>query len=90
MLPEFTFPTVMYGIEILLCAFMCALTLMQAFRPRIPQNPAPPEGFAGSGWFCRASLHIQCHFNYLLRGMSTPMALDIVERRLKTRGPEGV
>jgi hypothetical protein len=32
MLPEFSFPTVMYGIEILLCAFVCALTLM-IFRP---------------------------------------------------------
>src|SRR5665647_599082 len=32
MLPEFSFPTVMYGIEILLCAFVCALTLM-SFGP---------------------------------------------------------
>src|ERR1019366_8075911 len=32
MLPEFSFPTVMYGIEILLFAFVCALTLM-IFRP---------------------------------------------------------
>jgi hypothetical protein len=28
MLPEFSLPTVMYGIEILLFAFVCALTLM--------------------------------------------------------------
>src|SRR5260370_597701 len=28
MLPEFSFPTVTYGIEILLCALVCALTLL--------------------------------------------------------------
>jgi len=27
-LPEFSFPTVMHGIEVLLCEFVCALTLM--------------------------------------------------------------
>src|ERR1039458_1437706 len=57
MLPEFSFPTVMYGIKILLCAFVCGftLTLMRPYEVALSVNfddrtwqPLPP---------CRQFLH---------------------------------
>src|ERR1035437_4487961 len=53
MLPEFSFPTVMYGIEILLCAFVCVLPrlyiqppilepFLSFFPSRATGRPVPP------------------------------------------------
>src|SRR5512135_2508349 len=43
MLPEFSFPTVMYGIELLLFAFVYALTLMMFSENNLHMEKGKPQ-----------------------------------------------